>query len=54
MQVYCVFADHTYEKELLYIFREKAAAREAQAVEQENFDTSGTYSDVIIETWEVE
>lgn len=54
MKVYIVLADHTYEKEILYVFKNRKMAEAAQYTEQENYRASGTFSDVIIEEWDVE
>jgi hypothetical protein len=54
MKVYVVIADYTYDHEILYVFKRLRDAKFAQETEQENFRASGAYTDVIIETWDVE
>jgi len=54
VKVYVVIEDMTYNKEILYIFKRLKDAEAARETEQENLRASGSYSDVIIETWDVE
>lgn len=54
MKVYIVLAQNVYDKEILYVFKRKKDAVSAQQVEKENYRASGSYDDIIIETWEVE
>lgn len=56
MIVWCVFATYYDRQELLYIFKLKRDAVDAQKVEQENYNVSeGPYAPTItVERWEVE